>query len=113
MYGDPPYMVVGLPYVDWSLSMAQALRTERTEARLLPEQKARIERAAQLKGLSISDFIVQHADEAAIRTIQLHTSWSLTDRDRDFFVKTLLDPPKPNKRLRAAVERYRKQTGKK
>ena len=46
--------------------MATALRTERTEARLLPEQKKRIEQAASLKGLSISDFIVQHADEAAI-----------------------------------------------
>jgi uncharacterized protein (DUF1778 family) len=65
--------------------MAQLLRTERTEARLGPEQKRRIEQAASLKGLSVSDFIVQHADEAAIRTIQLHASWTLDERDRDFF----------------------------
>ena len=49
--------------------MALALRTQRTEARLLPEQKKRIEQAASLKGLSVSDFIVQHADEAAIKTL--------------------------------------------
>ena len=91
--------------------MALALRTERTEARLLPEQKKRIERAARLKGLSISDFIVQHADEAAIKTIQLHTSWTLEDRDCDVFVQALLNPPEPSARMRAAVKRYKKFAG--
>jgi uncharacterized protein (DUF1778 family) len=91
--------------------MGQALRTERTEARLLPEQKRRIERAASLKGMSVSDFIVQHADEAAIRTIELHSSWILNDRDRDFFVRTLLNPPKPGKRLKAAFKQYRERMG--
>jgi uncharacterized protein (DUF1778 family) len=90
--------------------MAQSLRTERTEARLLPEQKLRIERAASLKGLSVSDFIVQHADEAAIRTIQLHSSWNLDERDRDFFFKTLLNPPEPGKHLKAAAKRYKQRT---
>ncbi len=88
--------------------MALTLRTERTEARLLPEQKKRIETAARLKGLSLSDFIVQHADEAAIRTIQMHTSWTLDNRDRDAFVRALLSPPLPDARLRAAARRYRK-----
>jgi uncharacterized protein (DUF1778 family) len=91
--------------------MALALRTERTEARLLPEQKERIERAASLKGISLSDFIVQHADEAAIRTIQLHTCWTLEERDRDVFVQALLKPPEPSPRLKAAVKRYRKRAG--
>jgi len=91
--------------------MALALRTERTEARLLPEQKRRIERAARLKGLSLSDFIVQHADEAARKTIQEHTSWALGDRDRDVFVQALLHPPKPSTRMKDAVRRYKKHTG--
>ena len=90
--------------------MAQSLRTERTEARLLPEQKMRIERAASLKGLSVSDFIVQHADEAAIRTIQLHSNWNLDERDRDFFLRTLLDPPEPGKRLKGAAKRYKQRS---
>jgi uncharacterized protein (DUF1778 family) len=91
--------------------MAIALRTERTEARLLPEQKRRIETAARLKGLSLSDFIVQHADQAAIQTIQMHTSWTLNDRDRDAFVRALIHPPKPSARLRAGVKRYNKNAG--
>lgn len=91
--------------------MPLALRTERTEARLLPEQKKRIERAASLKGLSLSDFIVQHADEAAIRTIELHTSWTLENRDRNVFVQALLNPPEPSARMRAAAKRYKKRVG--
>jgi uncharacterized protein (DUF1778 family) len=77
---------------------------------LLPEQKKRIERAARLKGLSLSDFIVQHADEAARKTIQEHTSWALGDRDRDVFVRTLLNPPRPSKRMKQALQRYKKHT---
>jgi len=91
--------------------MPLALRTERTEARLLPEQKKRIERAASLKGLSLSDFIVQYADEAAIKTIQSHTSWTLNDEDRDAFVQALLNPPEPSARAKAAAKRYKTRTG--
>jgi uncharacterized protein (DUF1778 family) len=92
--------------------MALALRTERTEARLLPEQKKRIEQAARIKGLSVSDFIVQNADEAAIQTIESHTTWILSDRDRDIFVQALLNPPEPNARMRAAAKRYKERVGK-
>ena len=81
-------------------------RTERTEARLRPDQKARIERAASLKGISISDFIVQHADEAAIRTIEQHETWILTERDREVFLAALLNPPEPSPRLLAAIDLY-------
>lgn len=91
--------------------MARALRTERTEARLLPEQKRRIERAAQIKGLSVSDFIVQHADEAAIRTIEQHTTITLSARDSRIFVEALLNPPEPGAGLKAAVRRYKRMGG--
>jgi uncharacterized protein (DUF1778 family) len=92
--------------------MAVALRTERTEARLLPHQKKRIEHAASLKGLSVSDFMVQHADEAAVKTIQQHNSWVLDERDRDIFVQALLNPPEPNARMKAAAKRYKERVGK-
>lgn len=91
--------------------MALALRTERTEARLLPEQKRRIEQAASLKGLSLSDFIVQHADEAAIRTIEAHTSWTLQDRDRNTLVQVLLNPPAPSSHMKTAVRRFKERAG--
>ena len=80
-------------------------KTERAETRLLPAQKRRIERAAAHRGLSLSDFMVQAADEAATRTIEQHETWLLRDNDRDFFVKALLHPPEPNARLKAAAKR--------
>ena len=71
-----------------------ASRTERTEARLRPDQKARIKRAASLRGVSVPGFIVQHAEEAAIRTTPQYESWTLEAQDRQFFLEALLNPPR-------------------
>lgn len=89
--------------------MPVASRTERTEARLLPEQKKRIEQAAIIKGMSISDFIVQNADEAAIRTIRDQQTWTLETQDRDRFVEVLLNPPAPSSRLKESLQRHRER----
>jgi uncharacterized protein (DUF1778 family) len=82
------------------------LRTQRIEARLLPHQKLRIERAASLRGLSVSDFVVQIAVEAAARTISEHETLELTQRDQIAFVRALVSPPAPNPRLRREMKRY-------
>jgi uncharacterized protein (DUF1778 family) len=85
----------------------QFKKIERVEARLNPDQKRRIEYAASLKGTSISDFMVSSADEAAVRTIEQHEIWTLTGWDREAFVKALLHPPAPSRRMKAAARRYR------
>jgi uncharacterized protein (DUF1778 family) len=90
--------------------MPQAARTQRMEARLLPDQKTRIERAAAIKGLSISDFIVQNADEAAIRTIEQHEIWVLSREDSEIFVNAILNPPEPGPVLKAAAKWFKEQT---
>ncbi|HXY24034.1 MAG TPA: DUF1778 domain-containing protein [Candidatus Acidoferrum sp.] len=81
-------------------------KSTRVEARLNPEQKRRIEHAAGLKGTSISEFIVSSADDAAVRAIEQHEVWVLAGRDREAFVKALVRPPAPNRRLRTALRRY-------
>jgi uncharacterized protein (DUF1778 family) len=86
--------------------MVPARKIERIEARVQPAQKERIEYAASLKGTSVSDFMVQSADAAAVATIREHETWTLTNEDRDLFVSALLNPPEPNKRMRAAAARY-------
>jgi uncharacterized protein (DUF1778 family) len=86
------------------VNMARSPRTRRYEARLLPEQKKRIELAARYEGLSVVDFMVKYADEAAIRTIQWHTSWALEARDRDVFVKALFCPHEPIDQAEAAPD---------
>ncbi len=82
-------------------------KKERFEARLTPEQKKHIERAARIKGTSVSDFVVLSAEDAALRTIRDEEVLTLTERDRHVFVEALLNPPEPGKRLRAAAMRHR------
>jgi uncharacterized protein (DUF1778 family) len=50
--------------------MKRESKKERLEARLTPEQKQDIERAARIKGTWVSDFVVLSADDAGIRTIR-------------------------------------------
>lgn len=85
-------------------------KKERLEARLTPEQKKHIERAARIKGTSVSDFVVLSAADAAIRTIREQESLTLNDEARAFFVRALLHPPAPGRRLAAAAKRYRQRT---
>jgi uncharacterized protein (DUF1778 family) len=74
-----------------------------------PEQKKRIERAAVIRGTSVSDFVVLSAAEAAVRTIREQEVLTLSERDREVFVQALLNPPPPGKRLLAAAKRYRER----
>jgi uncharacterized protein (DUF1778 family) len=91
-----------------SQKLQRPQKLQRIEARIRPDQKNRIERAASIRGTSISDFIVQHADEAARRTIQEHEVWTLNEAQSKAFVEACLNPRKPSKRLLAAAERYKR-----
>jgi len=89
----------------------QPRKVARIEARLNPEQKRRIEYAAGLQGTSLTDFIVLSAEDAAARAIQEHEVWTPTGRDRELFVRALLNPPAPSARMKVAAQRYRKRLG--
>jgi uncharacterized protein (DUF1778 family) len=82
-------------------------RTERLEARVTPELKERLVRAAQLQGTSLSEFMTRNLQEAAQRTIREHERWELDAQERELFISTLLNPPEPNENLRKAAEEYR------
>lgn len=82
-------------------------KRERLEARVSPEQKALIERAAHLQGRSITDFLVASTQQAAERVLHEHEVLVLSPRDSVAFVRALLDPPPPNEALRAAFQRHR------
>jgi uncharacterized protein (DUF1778 family) len=98
--------------------MAQSVRVrhgvnkqERLEARIAPEQKRLIERAAQLRGTTVTDFVVLSAQREAARTIKDFEVLSLAQEAREVFVAAVLNPPSPNEALRAAARRYRKRMG--
>jgi uncharacterized protein (DUF1778 family) len=90
--------------------MALAQRSERLEVRTTSDQKRLIERAAELRGTSVTDFVVSNIQAAAAETIREFESLSLRDEAREIFVKALLNPPEPNEALKAAVARH-KQMG--
>jgi uncharacterized protein (DUF1778 family) len=77
--------------------------SERLEARISPDIKALCQRAADIQGRSLTDFVVQSAAEAARRTVQENELRELTLRDRTAFVEALLNPPAPNAKLREAM----------
>ncbi len=86
--------------------MATARRAERLEIRMTRAQKQNIERAATLRGTSVTDFILNEVQPAATATIRAFESLELRDEDRRVFVEALLHPPKPNEALKAAVARH-------
>lgn len=86
-------------------------KEQRLEARVTPEQKRLIERAATLRGTTVTEFVVASAQEAAANTIKDFEVLHLRDEAREVFVNAVLNPPAPNEAARAAAERYKKQMG--
>jgi uncharacterized protein (DUF1778 family) len=84
-------------------------KSGRMEARLKPEQKRLIEHAAQLQGVSVTNFILAHLLPVATATIQESETLRLRDEDRKVFINALVNPPKANKFAKGAVARYKKQ----
>jgi uncharacterized protein (DUF1778 family) len=80
---------------------------ERIDIRLRPQQKASIEKAAYIKGLTVTDFIVQHALEIAQRTIREYETWTLELPDAELFAEALMSPPSLGPRLTEAARRYK------
>jgi len=86
-------------------------RTARIEARISPDALAVVRRAAEIQGRSISEFIVDAAQEAAHKTIEETTIIRLSVEDQRLIMESLLNPPEPNEALRRAFEARRKLFG--
>ena len=90
----------------------QKPRTARLEARISPELKRRLEYAASLRGASLTEFVVQSAQEAASSAIREQEILTLAEDARVVFARFLLDPPRPNRTALAAAKRYKAQFAK-
>ncbi len=86
-------------------------RGERLEARITADQKALIQRAAELEGRSVTDYVVSSVQDAARRTVEAHDVMVLNAAESRAFVDALLDPPPINDRLQDSVRRHRAMTG--
>jgi uncharacterized protein (DUF1778 family) len=86
---------------------AAAVKSARLEARIKPELRALIQRAADLEGRKVSEFVtdaLQHAAQQAIAEAQV---LRLSIADQELFANALLAPPEPAPALRRAFARRR------
>jgi uncharacterized protein (DUF1778 family) len=86
-------------------------KQERLEARVTPDQKRLIERAAELRGTSVTTFVVDSAQEAATKTISEFEMLDLQAEARELFVNVVLNAPAPHEAARIAARRYKRDLG--
>jgi len=87
------------------------VRDERLEVRVSRDQKALFQRAAELQGRTLTDFVIASAHDAAVRVIEETRTIRLNAAESRAFTEALLNPREPNARLKAAAQRYLKLTG--
>jgi uncharacterized protein (DUF1778 family) len=85
--------------------------TARLEARLPSEVLARLKRAAEIQGRTLTDFVVAAADEAACRAIEQTEIIRLSVEDQRRIAEAIQNPPEPTPALRKAARRYRELFG--
>ncbi|MEZ5534452.1 MAG: DUF1778 domain-containing protein [Thiolinea sp.] len=83
-------------------------KKERLEARLDFEQKAIIQRAAEIEGRSITDFVVQNAYEAAKKVIEDSTIIRLGAADSKKLVELLMNPVEPSQYLKESADLFKR-----
>ena len=111
MYGHMPYSLIESGGDNVSQTISLSTKTARLETRVTAEQKRLFQRAADLTGRSLTDFILNSAQEVAARTVREHDVLTVSGRDRELFVSALLQPPAPSRRLRQAAGRYKRALG--
>ena len=99
-----------LPYIESAMKQ-EALPTARLEARLPHDVMARLKRAAEIQGRTLTDFVVAAADEAACRAIQETEIIRLSIEGQRQIAAAILNPPAPTPALKRAAKRYRELFG--
>ncbi len=85
----------------------QATKAARLEARITARQKRTIARAAQIRGVTFTDYVVTTLQNAAEETIRDSQVWRLRGAAQDAFVNAILNPPEPSAYAKAAARRYK------
>jgi uncharacterized protein (DUF1778 family) len=86
------------------------VKTYRFDARLNEEQKLLIQRAADLEGRTMTDFVLHSAEAAAERAIEKRAILILTARETVAFANAIFNPPSPGTVLRKAAREYHAKT---
>lgn len=87
----------------------QPTRAARLNFRLPPEIKERIENAALVSGVTVTDFAITALANTAQEVLEKHHTTILSDRDRDIFLAMLEDDSEPNEALKNAAREYKRR----
>ncbi|MCE2989855.1 MAG: DUF1778 domain-containing protein [Burkholderiales bacterium] len=82
--------------------------TARLEARVSNDLHALLKRAAELQGRTMTDFVVDAVQKAALQAIEQADVMRMSRADQECFASALLAPPKANAALKRAFARKRK-----
>lgn len=73
--------------------------------------KAKIEKAAAMRGMTVTSFINGELERIADETIERVRARELTERDSRVLLDLLSNPKRPNAALRKAAKRFRSGHG--
>ena len=85
--------------------------TVRLDARIPRELHIQIKRAAEIEGVTVTSFLTQILKKASSDVIAKEHIIALSLEDQQLFADALINPPKANKALSAAIARYKEATG--
>lgn len=80
--------------------MAVALKDVRIDFRTNVNQKLILEKAAKIKNVSLSSYILNSAMKQAEIDLKENEDLILSNRDRDLIMNLLENPPEPNEALK-------------
>lgn len=81
--------------------MAVVLKAERIDLRANSNQKTLLERAAELKHVSLSSYVLTSSLKQAQIDLAENEILVLSNRDRDLVMAALENPPEPNEALKS------------
>jgi uncharacterized protein (DUF1778 family) len=87
--------------------MNQRTQDTRVVARIPPMVKETLQKAADLSGATLNQFLVQSALTAANQILETERTISLSERDAQTVFDLLENPPTPTQQLLVAVDRHR------
>lgn len=87
------------------------VKGSRIDLRVTQEQKELLERAAALKGVSLSAYTLFYVLPAAKQEVDSHERLVLSNRDRDLFMSVMENPPELKGKLKSAIRNYKEKYG--
>ncbi len=86
----------------------KAIEKSRFDTRLPKEQKEFFEYAANLGGFrTLTEFVVATVQQQASKIVERHNTILASKRDQEIFFKAVINPQKPNDKLKKAASRLK------